>query len=184
MECKKVGSLGIELQYAGRHTEAIRAYDTAIAIAEKCGAELDGVDRMVTEINARVHRAQVLWKLGRIQELEEACRAALPVVVRLIKDNPRNVYVPYFATRQGELLIFQGLSRADAGKSEQAAAEIRQAFRVIRGLKPKDRQKLRFADVWTSLDQAVQWIDKHKPADDHLRRIRAEATKVLGLRDK
>ena len=33
-------------------------------------------------------------------------------------------------------------------------------------------------------DQAVQWMDKNRPADEELRRFRAEATEMLGVNDK
>src|SRR5262249_37319774 len=32
-------------------------------------------------------------------------------------------------------------------------------------------------------DKAVQWMDKHKPKDEELRRFRAEATDLLGIKD-
>jgi hypothetical protein len=30
-------------------------------------------------------------------------------------------------------------------------------------------------------DQGVQWMEKHKPHDDELRRFRAEAAQLLGI---
>jgi serine/threonine protein kinase len=168
----------------GKPTEALQAYDTVIAIDEKCSAALDPYERMRTEVIARLRRARVLWSLGQIRKVDEDCTAALPVVVQFMTDFRKNVFVPAYMTRQAELLIFRGLSRADASKIEQAAADFREAFTIIRGLTPKERKILRGADIWKTLDQAVHWLDEHKPADEELRRIRAEAAELLGLRDK
>jgi tetratricopeptide (TPR) repeat protein len=41
-----------------------------------------------------------------------------------------------------------------------------------------DKEKAR-----TRFDQAVQWMDKHQPADEELRRFRAEAAELLGIKD-
>jgi len=35
----------------------------------------------------------------------------------------------------------------------------------------------------TRFDQAVQWMDKHQPSDEELRRFRAEAAELLGIKD-
>ena len=33
-------------------------------------------------------------------------------------------------------------------------------------------------------DRAAQWVDKNKPADEELRRLRAEAAELLGLNEE
>lgn len=35
----------------------------------------------------------------------------------------------------------------------------------------------------TSNDQAVQWMENHRPNDEELRRFRAEAAELLGIKN-
>jgi hypothetical protein len=124
-------------------TEALQTYEIVIAICEKCGAALEPVTRMSAEVNARLNRVRLLWKFGRAKEVENASTATLPVVVQLMNDYPKNVYLAGWATKQAELLIFRGLSRADGGKTGPAAADLREALTLVRRLTPKDRQIMR-----------------------------------------
>src|SRR5262249_6789943 len=125
LQASALASAGDKLRTIDRkYTEALQIYETVIAIYEKCGPALGPVRRMSTEANARLGRANLLWELGRVAEIERECTAALPIVVQLMNDFPKNVYMAGWATRQAELLILRGLCRADAGKNEQAAGDL------------------------------------------------------------
>jgi serine/threonine protein kinase len=133
---------GDQLRDGGKHAEAARAYGTAIAIAEKCGASLalDTGTTQACQVHAGLFRARLLRASGQVREVEEGCAAALTVLARLMKDHRAELWVPLCVSQQAELLNLRGLSRADAGKAAQAESDFREALAVVGGLTPKDRQ--------------------------------------------
>jgi hypothetical protein len=167
--------------------EAVQVYDVSLAIIQQCGPALDPVLTQTLEARVQLFRAQLLRQLGEIKEVEEACTVGLAASAKLLAARPTNVFLGQYESFQAQLLILRGLSRADAGKTEPAAADFREALTVVGGFTPKDRRTLlrsRSTPLAKSVDQAVQWIDKNKPADEELRRIRAEAAALLDAEQK
>jgi uncharacterized protein HemY len=95
------------------------------------------------------------------------------------------------APKEGTLWNTLGAAHYRAGNWKDAIAGLEKSMELRKGgdsfdwfflamahwkLGEKDKARTRF-------DQAVEWMDKHQPRDEELRRFRAEAAELLGIKD-
>jgi tRNA A-37 threonylcarbamoyl transferase component Bud32 len=136
---------GDRLRGAGQFTDSARAYATACAIAEKCTAQLEPVSTGLRYMHAALWRARLLRMSGQLSEAEKACTKALATAARLVAVYPKNVWIPWCVAQQADACTLRGLSRAEAGRVDQAEKDLRQALALVGKLAPSDQQALRGA---------------------------------------
>jgi serine/threonine protein kinase/tetratricopeptide (TPR) repeat protein len=195
-------NLGLTLNTQGKWAEAIDAFENVIAIepqnamaANNIGFALSGqskVDKAIAAYEKAIHlkddyirpHVNIAWLLtaGPDPKIWDSNRA-----VQLMNKVER------LAGITDESRTIMGLAHYRAGNWRQALVVLEEAMKLAKGgdswhwfclaMTHQRLGDIREAREW--YDKAVVWMDKNKPKDEmgELRRIRAEAAKLLGVAD-
>ena len=94
--------------------------------------------------------------------------------------------------KTGDVWNTAGVARYQAGDHQGAVAALQKSVELRSGGSAHDFFFLAMAhhqlgnktEARTWYDKAVAWMDKNAPKDEELKRFRAEATELLGVREK
>ncbi|HUE74171.1 MAG TPA: protein kinase [Pirellulaceae bacterium] len=159
--------LGLALAKKGDLDEAIAAYRKMLGLWPKWGEPHNNL----------------AWLLATTPEAKRRDPAqAVALAQKAVELDPKNAAYPNTL----------GVAQYRAGDWKAAIAALEKSLELRKGgdsfdwfflamahwqLGEKDK-----AREW--YDKAVQWMDKHQPNDEELRRFRAEAAELLGVKDK
>jgi tetratricopeptide (TPR) repeat protein len=194
-------NLGLALQKAKKPGEAAAAFRKAAELDPRSGAAYDGLGKVLLGQNKHGEAAAAY---GKAVELDPKNAAAHNNLAWILVTSPEaGLRDPKRAAALAERAVALkpddgaswntlGVARCRAGDGKGSAEALEKSMALRQGgdgfdwfflamarwqLGERDRAREFY-------DRAVRWMDKNRPDDEELRRFRAEAAGLLGLKDK
>lgn len=170
-----MGNLAISYRNLGRHAEALKLYEETLALREgKLGPDHPDIAKPMNGL---------AWRLANCPDAKFRDPArAVQLASKAVE----------LAPQDGNNWNTLGAARYRAGDWNAAVAALEKSMQLTKGgssldwfflamahgrLGEKDEARRRF-------DEAVKWMAKNQPQDEELRRFRAEAEELLGVKEK
>ncbi len=171
-------ALGIVLALEGRCPEAEQAFQTALAAYHPSVGQVDTYRGLL----ASVHNELAWLQATRPDEQSRDAAGAVASARTAVELKPR----------EGDYWNTLGVALYRAGHWQEARAALEKSMGLRRGGDSFDwffvalahRQLGDHDEPRKWYGRAVEWMDKHQPGNEELRRFRAEATRVLGMNDQ